>query len=125
MEDQEAIAAGEQTVSVVTTPPFSSPDPETDALKMEIVDADVTAYQAREEMAAAPLVTATVGTPTDVADFKAADFKARVEAATTQEELDAAAELYANSGKEFATVEAAVEKKQSEIDEAESSGDGS
>jgi len=62
----------------------------------------------------------------DTSDMKAADFKTQIEAATTQEELDAAAELYADSGKNYSTVVTAVEKKQTEINEANEadSGDG-
>jgi hypothetical protein len=150
MDDQEKIMEGEQTVSIVTTPPFSSPDPNTDALKMEIVDSNVSAYDARENAAAAKLGESSEdydsmkvadlkalaeerGLDTegakkadlvsalqadDASEFKAADFKDRVNAATTQEELDAAAEFYANSGKSYSSVEAAVEAKQSEIDES-------
>ena len=149
MDDQEKLMNGEQTVSIVTTPPFSSPDPQTDGLKMEIVDANVSAYDARENAAAAQaeansgdydsmkvadlkalaeergldsdgkkadLVAALQAD--DASEFKASDFKDRVNAATTQEELDAAAEFYANSGKTYSSVEAAVEAKQSEIDES-------
>lgn len=150
MDDQEKLMNGEQTVSIVTTPPFSSPDPQTDGLKMEIVDANVSAYDARENAAAAQAEANSgdydsmkaadlkalaeerdlevEGTKKadyvaalqadDASEFKAADFKDRVNAATTQEELDAAAEFYANSGKTYSSVEAAVEAKQSEIDES-------
>lgn len=159
MEDQEAILAGEQPVSFISTPPFSSPDPATDGLKMEIVDADVSALDAREAAQArteadydsmemselkqlaeerdlevegtgkggnvkkSDLVSALQAD--DASEFKASDFKERVSAATTQEELDAAADFYYNSGKTYSSVEAAVDKKQEEIDEAsQSSGDG-
>lgn len=46
----------------------------------------------------------------------AADWKADVEKATTQEELDAVVQAYEDSGAEYATVETAIEAKQAEID---------
>ena len=58
----------------------------------------------------------------DARDMKASDFKDRVTAATTQEELDEAAELYAASEASYSSVEAAIEKKQGEIDEAADGG---
>ncbi len=54
----------------------------------------------------------------DAQDMKASDFKDRVNAATTQDELDEAAEFYSNSGREYASVDTAVEKKQKEIDDS-------
>lgn len=54
----------------------------------------------------------------DASDMKAADFKEQIEAAGDQESLDAAAELYGASGKEYASVEAALEKRQQEINES-------
>lgn len=158
MEDQEAIMAGEQPLTYISTPPFSSPEPETDGLKMEIVDSDTSAHDAGNAAAAkrgeadydslSPKeldalmeerdVSVEKGTgkggnvlksdkiaalrADDASEFKAADFKERINAATSQEELDQAAEFYTASGKEYASVAAAVEKKQEEINEA-STGD--
>lgn len=60
----------------------------------------------------------------DTKDMKASDFKDRVAAATTQDELDAVAELYQNSDSDYSTVEDAIEKKQEEINEANGTGNG-
>jgi hypothetical protein len=163
MEDQEKIMEGSQPISYISTPPFSSPDPGTDALKMEIVDSEQDALTAKVEGAEVAKGKAegtnynslspeeldnlvkerdlTVkGTGAngnvlkkdkvaalqadDTSDLKAADFKKRVDDATTQEELDEAAQFYTDSGKDYASVKAAVEKKQEEINEADQ-GDNS
>ena len=51
----------------------------------------------------------------DASDMKAADFKQRISEAQDQEALDEALQLYAGSGKEYASVVAAGEKRQEEI----------
>ena len=148
MEDQ-----GKEPSSIVLGgAPFSSPDPLTDAKKMLPLEDGTSAYEARESAAEAKasdydsmkkpeLQAAAAERDLDVtgmkvdeiraalraddsSDMKAADFKAQVEAAEDQEALDAAAQLYADSGKEYSSVEDAIEKKQDEIDEAEHAGDG-
>ena len=53
----------------------------------------------------------------DADGMLASDFIERVNAATNQEELDAAAELYNAQDRELSSVEAAIEKKQTELDE--------
>lgn len=154
MEDQDEIAEGRQEVTVMGTPPFSSPDPVTDSYKMLPLEDGTSAHQGALEAAETrsvenndynaldkselqrladerdlsvegsgkdgnvvkkDLVAALL--EDDASDMKAADFKSRVEAASTQDELDAAANLYGNSGKSFSSVEAAIEKKQSELED--------
>jgi len=48
--------------------------------------------------------------------MKASDFTEKIKAATSQEELDAVAEEYEASGKELKSVDAALEKRQDELD---------
>lgn len=55
----------------------------------------------------------------DASDMKAADFKAQIEAAQDQEALDSALQLYADSGKNYSSVVAAGEKRQEELNEAD------
>jgi hypothetical protein len=55
----------------------------------------------------------------DADGMLASDFIARVNAATNQEELDAAASLYEAQDRELSTVEAAIEKKQEALDNPE------
>jgi len=106
MEDQEALAEGNNpTVVVLGGVPFSSPDPATDAKKMLALEDGTGAIS--DEPQAEPEAT----------ELKAGDFKAQVEAATTQDELDAVAQSYADSGKEFKSVVAAIEAKQQEIND--------
>jgi hypothetical protein len=109
-DDQEGIMEGKQEPTVLSTPSFSSPNPETDALKMLPVEDGTSAHVASLEAHA-------LRAAGNAAEMKAGDFKDQVEAATTQEELDTVANLYAESGKDFSTVEAAIEKKQSEIND--------
>lgn len=141
---------GEPTV--MGAPPFSSPDPATDAKRMLPLEDGTSAHQARLDvegtrtegdykgMSPAELKALTEerdlaveGTgkggavkkndyiaalqEDDAADMKAADFKEQVEAAENQDALDEIAQLYDNSGKSYSTVEAAIEKKQAELDE--------
>lgn len=92
-------------VSTFGTPPFSSPDAKTIGLNyMPLTDDQSEAEEA------------------DDGDKKAGDWKEEVEAASTQEELDAVAQAYSESGADFKTVESAIEKKQSEINEAAEDG---
>lgn len=154
MEDQEMLSLDEGAKIVLGTPPFSSPDPQTDALKMLPLSDGTSAYEAAQEAADARKAAAggdyesmkkdelkalaeerdidvsdmkvaemrAALREDDASDMKAADFKAQVDAAEDQDALDAAAELYEGSGKSYASVEAAIEKKQDEINDA---GNGS
>jgi hypothetical protein len=58
----------------------------------------------------------------DASDMKAADFKQQIADAADQDALDAVGELYEASGKSYSSVEDAMEKRQTEIDEAAGSG---
>ncbi len=148
MEDQERMANESPTPIVLGPVPFSSPDPVTDAIKMLPLEDGTSAYEARveaqegystdndyksmkkEELTAlaAEREVNVEGMKVDemraalqeddASDMKASDFKDRVKAATTQEELDEAAEFYSASGKEYSSVDAAVEAKQKEIDDS-------
>ena len=154
-EDQAKIEEGGSTPIVLGTPPFSSPDPSTDALKMLPLEDGTSAYEAAQEATSVRNAAASGDYDSmrkdelkalaadrdvnvdgmkvdemraalredDASDMKAADFKAQVEAASTQEELDAVGELYEASGKEYSSVEAAIDKKQDEINEAANSGE--
>lgn len=99
MEDQEALAAGATEPIVMGAPPFSSNDPETDGRRL------------------VPLGGESVPESSDE-DKKAAEWKADVEAADSQEALDAVAASYGASGADFKSVIAAIEKKQTELNEA-------
>lgn len=149
--DQEMIVSGNQERTVLGPPPFSSPNPATEARRMlpleDGTSAHVASLEAHEQREAGKgsdyssmdakalkaLVEERDLTPEsnkkadliaalqedDASDYKAADFKQLVEAASSQEELDQAAELYEASGKSYSSVESAIEKKQDEINEAD------
>lgn len=150
MDDQEKVESGENAQIVLGPAPFSSPDPATDAIKMLPLEDGTSAYEARQDAAAArsaaeagdydsmkknELQALAADRDIDVtdmkvdeirsalreddaSDMKASDFKEKVNAAATQDELDEAAALYDASGKSYASVEDAIEKKQSEINDA-------
>ena len=111
LEDQDV----EMQPIVLGPAPFSSPDPETDGIRMLPLEDGTSAASAANE--AAKLRE-------DAKDMKAADFKEAVEAAQTQEELDAVQEAYDESGKEYSTVDDAITKRQEELTAAEAEGDG-
>lgn len=134
----------------LSTPPFSSPNPKTEGLRMLPLEDGTSAHQSAVE--AAGFRDAAKGSDyrsMKVADLKklaqsrelepasnkkddlvaallaadgenlnAADFIEKVNSATTQEELDAAADLYEASGNQFSTVEDAIDKKQDELDQS-------
>lgn len=105
-EDQEGIVRRELGEPIVLgTPAFSSPDPETEKGRMLPVTDDVTAAGAAEGENGD-------GGPKE---GTAAWFIAKVEAAEDQDALDAVAEEYSESGKEYSSVVAAIEKRQDEI----------
>ena len=146
MEDQ----GSEPTEIVLGTPPFSSPDPATDGLKMLPLEDGTSAYEARQDAAAVrsagedgdyssmskkelqdlaaqrdvdvdglkkdEIVSALQAD--DASDMKASDFKDQIAAAQDQDALDSVAELYSASGRSYSSVEAALEKRQGEIDDA-------
>lgn len=145
MEDQERLMAEENTPIVLGGVPYSSPDPSTDARKMLPLEDGTSAYEAREpsESASGDYDSMKVAElkslveerdlsvegskkadllaalrADDAKDMKAADFKSQIEAATTQDELDEAAELYDASGSSYSSVVDAIEKKQTEINES-------
>lgn len=144
MEDQEKMANEENNPIVLGGVPFSSPDPATEARKMLPLEDGTSAYEAREPSESASgdydsmkvadlkklaeerdlkveggrkadLLDALRGD--DAKDMKAADFKAKIDAATTQEELDEVAELYSASGADYSSVDDALDKKQNEIND--------
>lgn len=104
-EDQEGIVRREHgTPMKIGTPPFSSPNPETEGLNMVPVTDDVT-----PEMAL----------PSDTSEWKAKDFTARVKDASSEEQLAEAEKLYKDSGKDYSTVGEAIDKRRQELaDEA-------
>lgn len=55
----------------------------------------------------------------DTKDMKAADWKEQISAAADQDALDEVAERYSESGHTYKSVEAAVEARQKEIDDAD------
>lgn len=104
-EDQEKIANMEMTPVYVSTPPFSSPDPRTDGIRMQLVDeADTSAAAAKEAAASS-----------EDKDLKAQDWKDQIEAAEDTESLDALAQRYEASGADFSTVQAAFDKKYEDL----------
>lgn len=148
LEDQEAILNEEFEHTVMGTPPFSSPDPVTDSIKMLPLEDGTSAHQASLEAAEirdattaqnynslkadelkslvaergletegnkkADLVAALQSD--DAADMKASDFIERVKAAQTQDELDEVGALYDAQDRELKSVENAIDKRQSELD---------
>jgi hypothetical protein len=105
-DDQEKIAMAEMEPVVLGHIPFSSNDPRTERVKFEPLEDQ----QAR--------MSASGDTSATNEDKKAADWKAEVEAASSQDELDAVVASYADTGAEYKTVEDAIEKKQAEINES-------
>lgn len=89
---------------VLGCPPFSSPDPTTRATH-PLTDgstAQITG-EAHDEAGSED-------------DLKAADWVAMVEGAADQDALDEVVEKYEESGADYKTVAAAIENKQTEID---------
>lgn len=155
-EHQEAIMNGDFEPTYISTPPFSSPDPATEGLRMVPLEDGIGAHQTEaqvrkmsltdeeanggaeitdygkmkvddlkalveernleaESNKKADLVAALQAD--DAADMKASDFIEAINAATNQEELDAAAELYEAQERTLVSVESAIEKKQTELNE--------
>lgn len=111
-EDQEGIVKRELGQPIkIGTPPFSSPDPATEGKRMVPILDDVTGEQGHEMSSADP------------SQWKANDFKTQVSAATTDEELDAVEQQYLDSGKDYSSVETAVEKRREELAEEAKTAD--
>jgi hypothetical protein len=103
-EDQDIV---EMSPVVMGTPPFSSPDPATDGVRMVPLHnqtTDKTAAEAADEAAAA-----------SDEDKKAADWKNEIENAATEEELQAISDRYDESGADYKTVDEAFDKRAAEI----------
>ena len=149
LEDQDV----EMQPVVMGTPPFSSPDPATDGIRMLPLEDQTTPNAAEAADQAAELrelgsygdkspdelkslaeerdltVTRTDGkdgrlrkedyvaalTQDDTSDMKAADFKELVAGASTEEELQSVADTFEASGREYASVNAAIDKRLEEI----------
>jgi hypothetical protein len=109
-EDQEM----EMQPIVLGPAPYSSPDPETDGIKMlplEEGTSGVTTPEGPEGVT----VGVTTASPEEDADKRAADWKAEIESAMTQDELDAIRARYDASGADFSTVEDAFDSRSAEI----------
>jgi hypothetical protein len=98
-------------VMVVTTPPFEGEHGGDEAM-MTLVPIEDTQPEQEQAEAQARQQAATE----DDAQLKAADWIALVEQAETQDELDAVASRYEDSGSSFKTVEDAIDKRQGELD---------
>lgn len=106
MADMEKVSVPEEPpVVFLTTPPFSSPDPATDGLRMIPVD-DGPEHPGWDN-------------PEEAAEMKAADWVTEIENAADQDALDALLSAYADTGKDYKTVSEAAEKKQAELDAAQ------
>lgn len=114
LEDQEAIMAGENEPVVVGIPPFSSPDPGTDGIRMMSLTEEGPAAEAQKAQAAKAEADAV---PDE--DKKATDWKAVVEAAQTEDELSEVEDRYNESGADFKSVDDAIEKRLGQIREQE------
>lgn len=111
-EDQEGIADGTHGEPVVVGPPaFSSNRPHTDSIKSlaELDDGERITHQVAAERAA------TDREAQDDSKLSAAEWKKQVESARSQEELDAVAQRYADSGKASSSVERAIDAKQADL----------
>lgn len=107
MADIEKVNIPEEPATVfLSTPPFSSPDPATDGLRMVPVVDDGPEHPGW-------------GDPTEAAEMKASDWVSEIENAADQDALDAVLSAYAETGKDYKTVGEAAEKKQAELDAAQ------
>lgn len=155
-EHQEAIMNGDFEPTYLSTPPFSSPDPRTEGLRMVPLEDGIGAHQTEEQVRKMSLTDDEAGDSgeisdyskmkvadlkalveergleaegnkkadyiaalqaDDAADMKASDFIEAINAAEDQEALDAAVALYEAQDRTLVSVEAAVEKKQTELNE--------
>jgi protein-tyrosine-phosphatase len=147
-EDQDV----EMQPIVMGTPPFSSPDPVTDGIRMLPLEDQTTLNAAQAADQAAALrgltdyesmsqedlksltderdleVTRTEGEgrlrksdyiaalqQDDASDMKASDFKNLVDQATSEEELQQVADAYEASGREYKSVDEAIDSKYEEL----------
>lgn len=104
--------ADEKTVIVLGPPQFGSPNPDT--LKNHMFEGT----QAKRVVGLNDDAVPADTEPANDGEMKAGDWKAEVEAVDSQEALDEVADRYATSGSDFKTVEAAIEKKQDELNSA-------
>lgn len=115
LEDQDA----EPARIVLGPPAHSSPRGHTE-MRKSLAEVDLDTGTFPPTHAAAAQAASEARSDAADEDKKAGDWKAEVEAAQTQEELDAVSERYADSGNEFRTVEAAIDKRQTELDAPQS-----
>jgi hypothetical protein len=109
MEDQEALMGQSMEPFVFSPPPYSSDDPETDAQRLVPISGE------EQEEAMSAKAEGAEGADAEDDDKKAADWKAEVEAATSQEELDEIADRYSESDADFKTVDKAIADKEDEL----------
>lgn len=105
LDDQEAIENMEAEPIVLGPGPYSSPDPETDGIRMlplEDQGSGGTVGMAAEMEAASA---------TSDKDLNAGQWKDLVEAAESEEELDAVEQRYLDAEADYSTVESAIEAK--------------
>lgn len=130
--EMEEAGVPETLPSVIMGPPaYASPDPETSAVPLlplddRPADAALSADYAADEIdygnetsLASTLqpLDAAGATEQDDSKKKAGDWISEVEAASTEEELDAIGKRYDESGADFSTVDKAFEKRSTEINE--------
>lgn len=111
MEDQ-----GMEMAPIVLGPaPYSSPDPATDGIRMLPLE---------EGSSGSGGETATEVSEEEAKEMKASEWKEKVAATTSLEELEAVADAYANSGSEYSTVDDAILKQEEELKAAAEGGSG-
>jgi hypothetical protein len=108
LEDQEAIVSGSQDPVTLGMPPFSSPDPGTDGIQMVPLTGGT---EEQQQAAAADAV------PDE--EKKAGDWVDVVKAAPSSEALDEVEERYSNSPADFKSVDDAIDRRRTELEEAE------
>lgn len=108
-EDQEA----EVTPIVLGMPPFSSPNPATDGIKMIPIE-DGTSGDPGNPSDEAVAAAEEQGVEQDKA-LKASEWVALVNDADDQDALDNIAQRYEASGADFKTVDEAINEKQDEL----------
>ena len=95
--------------------PYSSPDPATDGIRMLPLEQGSSGDGGE---------AVTEVSEEEAKEMKAADWKEKVTATTTLEELEAVADAYANSGSEYSTVDDAILKHEEELKTAAEGGSG-
>jgi hypothetical protein len=105
IEDQEAIEMAEAEPVVLSTAPYSSPDPETDGIRMVPLDDQTSTSAAGAEKSG----------DADDKNMKAGEWKDLVDEAQDSEALSAVEQRYLDAEADFKTVEDAIEKKREEL----------